>query len=1789
MARTSNTSSFNPSFTGNENAVSSGQLSLDAGAQSFSQHATDKNNLIAMTAGSFAYRLTQMAALEGLAALGLNRLAPRAVLQGASALFGLGNEVIAFRGTSNALNGNPLSETFERNGFLSSFTDFGMLKIAGQLSSNPLLANFAQSAAMVGGHNATAFMGWTEHDNRPLVERLAEAQATAMALNVGSALFRLASGSRAHHLERSLESRLALLHIQNHLHTFGSANSLTARAAEISVMGAQETPGGERPARSRQSGREENAGRTESVLKGVGRRISSLVPSIDINPLVNPADPIPAVNVRHSAEPIRSTQEGIDRARALGLDQETLTFLRKGAERLEACPEVQAQFFNDAQALFQAQRRLQDALSPILAKLPRPDLKPLNARAKDYLDALDAIEGAGNTHHARYMVLHAQLERLSLETLENYRELSDQQLREMEIEPESIGSIGRNAHTYTDHEIDARLSHPLLRDLPETARLRNAYEQYRCEAESYLLDLQRTEDEVVTPLRARIATTVDISLRASIEQDIKAAVAPFNKQYWDVTSRVNEAMRTFLANPAIARVFLVENAVQTSRRTAVQGMTPRQMADYLKSHEAHLSAEEIALVRTIQETAQALELVAERGYLARVFYGALRIFNKDRHAPQILRGRYERTLTKFIEGVSPSFWALEQPADAALERAVEAKALYFREYYRISDSSRKDFAELEAANEQFWKTMGEEVQSLVLRDMRRQVEHASRFIEAWRDKIGNDFKDRSQRRNESYEAEYTRVKASALEAIEAVNASAKLNSRDLNRKRETALQRIQDLFVFANRMRAREENLFEQGQRFGVLPTGNTQLYQPLSPVSIMAAPYTAKTQARAYNSLLESLRVVAPVVLHTIPIVLGLMNAVRREHSFSTQRHLMAEWASRLSRARGDDYVINPDADQIMELNTSQFVGNHNGWPDFAVGPTPAAGSAYQRKDSRSFSFMQRLRSEHRSPYRGKTSSRHNPLILSKEGLGSLMGPLFSAAIDIVTESVGDSSRKFDKSVTRAARSLVMGDVANANLEPGNTSTYDELTMSVINQIDPFRFAPFDKTSEILCPPQGGRSFRIIDRAMALSSRPQDLLFTVSLNSYPTYPKPDTTLPLRSARITTVTDWLPAHALHWDRDHKPTPAVETIEGSGPTNGNGYAHEPANWERTLWYVMGSVPEYYSPVASVRKLFAPFEKPVSAATEATLEQMFGGAHGVYPNAEASRFLRERIITEAQISYDAAVQATRASQHYDLKLLENRLDRASLEIKAAGKSSASREASKELAGIIRQRKIQLERLNATFRQGLVLSEAESPVWNALRASIHNDHDLARVRETLSASHRMRASLDRNANPKLLQIFDRRIEQLHLALARATVGETLTPVENLLIGEMNAALTEAASGSGDRVIQALRASNLNNDQIANLVKEERIRETTRRLVQRLPGAGRGTIDAVSEHAEDSARVMMDSALGIRVGERSKVATGSVHARFFTAGPIVMFLGLVDRLSFNTFNLFNRFASWNANLVMGGTRWRPEIDTQSIHALEEAQIQGERENRPLVFLSGHTSWLDITTLISIIPYARFTAKDTLAYWPLVGQLIWLGRSTFISKDNPAKARVQLAKAAETMRKYHLATFQFHGGTRSLTGTTAPAKKGGAHLVKGTNAVAVPIALEGLDQVMPNGPEIYTKGLGLHRRIMIRIGNVIPFQHSENPKADIDLFTQESQVGIADQYMKAIQDLHRVAQQGNIMASSQLEQRIALLQPGMDLLNAGKETQARIWAEGEGKKQGMKTDFILLQRINAWWNSVIL
>ena len=53
----------------------------------------------------------------------------------------------------------------------------------------------------------------------------------------------------------------------------------------------------------------------------------------------------------------------------------------------------------------------------------------------------------------------------------------------------------------------------------------------------------------------------------------------------------------------------------------------------------------------------------------------------------------------------------------------------------------------------------------------------------------------------------------------------------------------------------------------------------------------------------------------------------------------------------------------------------------------------------------------------------------------------------------------------------------------------------------------------------------------------------------------------------------------------------------------------------------------------------------------------------------------------------------------------------------------------------------------------------------------------------------------------------------------------------------------------------------------------------------------------------------------------------------------------------------------------------------------------RPVVFVSNHSSWLDIPVLGSTL-FACFVSKDEIAGWPLISTVARLGRTVFVSRD---------------------------------------------------------------------------------------------------------------------------------------------------------------------------------------------------
>jgi lyso-ornithine lipid O-acyltransferase len=59
----------------------------------------------------------------------------------------------------------------------------------------------------------------------------------------------------------------------------------------------------------------------------------------------------------------------------------------------------------------------------------------------------------------------------------------------------------------------------------------------------------------------------------------------------------------------------------------------------------------------------------------------------------------------------------------------------------------------------------------------------------------------------------------------------------------------------------------------------------------------------------------------------------------------------------------------------------------------------------------------------------------------------------------------------------------------------------------------------------------------------------------------------------------------------------------------------------------------------------------------------------------------------------------------------------------------------------------------------------------------------------------------------------------------------------------------------------------------------------------------------------------------------------------------------------------------------------------------------RPLVFVSNHSSWIDIPVLGGQLN-ACFVSKDDVARWPFISTIAWLGRTVFVSRRRHATGR---------------------------------------------------------------------------------------------------------------------------------------------------------------------------------------------
>jgi 1-acyl-sn-glycerol-3-phosphate acyltransferase len=100
---------------------------------------------------------------------------------------------------------------------------------------------------------------------------------------------------------------------------------------------------------------------------------------------------------------------------------------------------------------------------------------------------------------------------------------------------------------------------------------------------------------------------------------------------------------------------------------------------------------------------------------------------------------------------------------------------------------------------------------------------------------------------------------------------------------------------------------------------------------------------------------------------------------------------------------------------------------------------------------------------------------------------------------------------------------------------------------------------------------------------------------------------------------------------------------------------------------------------------------------------------------------------------------------------------------------------------------------------------------------------------------------------------------------------------------------------------------------------------------------------------------------------------------------------------------------LLPGGPPNHPKVTFARIYWSTISRLLGLRirvigtpatqQGRPVVFVSNHSSWLDIPVIGGRLR-AVFVSKDDVARWPIVGTIARLGRTIFVSRHRQSTAR---------------------------------------------------------------------------------------------------------------------------------------------------------------------------------------------
>ena len=190
-----------------------------------------------------------------------------------------------------------------------------------------------------------------------------------------------------------------------------------------------------------------------------------------------------------------------------------------------------------------------------------------------------------------------------------------------------------------------------------------------------------------------------------------------------------------------------------------------------------------------------------------------------------------------------------------------------------------------------------------------------------------------------------------------------------------------------------------------------------------------------------------------------------------------------------------------------------------------------------------------------------------------------------------------------------------------------------------------------------------------------------------------------------------------------------------------------------------------------------------------------------------------------------------------------------------------------------------------------------------------------------------------------------------------------------------------------------------------------------------------------------------------RSVAATSSVVTSFMAGLPVYALTGSRRESQNFSFSLF--------------------ADTASALIGMDLKVKGEEHlwsHRPAVFIFNHQSKADVVIIAKLLrrDFAGVGKQEIKKETPILGMVLELGGVVFIDRADGKSAINAMQPLVEAMRKQGKSVVIAPEGTRTVSPTMAPFKKGAFYLAMQAGVPIVPIVIHNAGDVAPKGDFVF-------------------------------------------------------------------------------------------------------------------------